>query len=77
MLTVMDLIQHWILSSRIIIPCDPCGASDMEHTIRIWFVVCSGVLELAIQQRSKTPYVHGQIEWPNTSQQAIELNPSY
>ena len=30
---------------------------------------------LAIWRRSETPFVHGRMEFPNTSPQAVELNP--
>ena len=76
MLAVMLLSQHWVLSSNTVIHCATCGAQCMGHVIRTWSAVCLEAPHYAIRGRSETPFVHGRVESPNTSPQAVELNPN-
>ena len=35
--------QHWVLSSKTVRPCAPCGAWCIGHPVGTWFTVCSEV----------------------------------
>ena len=75
MLAVMLLSQHRVLSFKIVRPRAPCGARCMRHAIRTWSAVC---LEAPHSQFVKEARPHLCMDQlPNTSPQAVELNPSY
>ena len=57
--------------------CAPCGARCMGHVIRTWFLVCSMVPNWQTGNflKKQEPFVHGRMVSPNTSPQAIKLDP--
>ena len=75
MLAVMVLSQHRVLSSKTVRPRAPCGARCIEHAVSTWSAVCSEAPH-SLLVKERDPFVHGRMESPNTSPQAIELNPS-
>ena len=49
----------------------------MGHAhVRTWSVVCSECRTCDLV-KERNPFVHGQIELPNTNLKAIEINPSF
>ena len=76
MLAVMSLSQHRVSSSKTVRPRAPCGARCIRHTVSTWSAVC---LEAPHSQFGEGARPHLCMdEWNrfNTSQQAVELNPS-
>ena len=76
MLAVMSLSQHRVSSSKTVRPRAPCGARCMGHIVSTWSAVCSEAPHSQFGEGARPPFVHGRIESPNTSPQAVELNPS-
>ena len=76
MLAVMALSQHRVSSFKTVRPRASCGARCMRHVIRSDCGLFRGAA-IAIWCKSETPFVHGRIESPNTSSQAIEPDSSY
>ena len=74
MLAVMLLNQHRVLSTKTIRPRALCGPRCMKHAIRTWSAVGSEAPPLQLGKKSKTSFVHGQMESPNTSQLAVDHN---
>ena len=76
MLTVRDLSQHLVLSSKTIRPNIPLGAGCMGHCEMVWSAVCSlAPHSQFVRARSETPFVHGRTETSNTRTQTVELDP--
>ena len=76
MLAVVLLSQHRVSSSKTVRPCASYGARCIGHAVSTWSAVCSEAPHSQFGEANETPFVHGQMESPNTSPQAVELNPS-
>ena len=76
MLAVM-VLSHRVSSSKTFRLLVLCGAQYMEHAFRTWSAVCSEAPQLQFGEGARTPFVHVQMELPNTCWQAIELNLSW
>ena len=73
----MLLSQYQVSSSKIVRPRAPCGARCMRHANTMWSTVCSAAPHSQFGKGVRPPSVHGRMESPNKSPQAIELNRSY
>ena len=67
MLAVMLLSQHRVSSSKTVRPRAPCGARCIGHAVKTWSAVCSEAPHSQFEGRTETPFVHEQMELPNTS----------
>ena len=74
MLALMSLSQHRVSSSETVRPRAPCGARCIGHAVSTWSAVCSEAPHSQFGEGAR--FVHGRMESPNTSPQAVELNPS-
>ena len=74
MLAVVSLSQHRVSSSKTIRPRAPCGARCIGHAVNTWSAVCSVAPHSPFGEGARI--VYGRMESPNTSPQAVELNPS-
>ena len=80
MLAVMVLSQHRVSSSKTVRTRAPCGARCMGHVNHVnktWSAICLAALHSQFGEGARPPFVHGRMELPNTSLQAIELDRSY
>ena len=76
MLAVMLLSQHRVSSSKTVRPRAPCGARCMGHIVSTWSAVCSEAPHSQFGQGVRPHLCMDKMESPNTSPQAVELNPS-
>ena len=72
MLAVMLLSQHRVSSSKTVRSRALCGAWCMGHATRTWSAVCSAAPHSHFDEGADI--CAGQMESPNTSCQAVELN---
>ena len=77
MLAVVLLSQHRVSSSKTARPRAPCGARCIGHAVSTWSAVCSEAPHSQFGEGARPHLCNGQMESPNTSPQAVELNPSY
>ena len=76
MLAVMLLSQHRVSSSKTVRPRALCGARCIRHAVSTWSSVCSEAPHSQFGEGARPHLCHGHLESPNSSPQAIELNPS-
>ena len=76
MLAAMSLSQHRVSSSKTVRPRAPCGARCIGHAVSTWSAVCSKAPHSQFGEGARPHLCNGRMESPNTSSQAVELNPS-